>query len=71
MTSRDVTATEERLMIQPHFTGHRYGLHSAHGFFPARTASSRLAYRTRFCSEIFAAALQPAQWKTCDRFEAT
>jgi hypothetical protein len=48
-----------------------YGLHSPHGFFPAWTASPRVAYLTRFFSEIFAAALQSARWKTAEFFEAT
>ena len=29
-----------------------YGLHSWHGFFPVRIASSRVLYRTRLFSEI-------------------
>jgi hypothetical protein len=44
--------------------GLRSGLHSEHGLFPARTASSRLAYRTRFLAAIFAADLQSARWNT-------
>jgi hypothetical protein len=48
-----------------------YGLHSAHGFLPVRIASSRVLYRTRFLSEILAADLQPALWKTAEFFDAT
>jgi hypothetical protein len=45
-------------------------LHSWHGFFPDWTASSRVAYRTRFFAEIFAADLQPARWNTPEFLEA-
>ena len=44
--------------------GVAYGLHSAHGFFPAWIASSLVAYFTRFLSEIFIADLQSGLWKT-------
>ncbi len=55
----------------PHEPPRFYGLHSAHGFFPAWIASSRVLYRTRFFPEIFAADLHPALWKTAEFFDAT
>lgn len=44
-----------------------YGLHSAHGRFPARIASSLLANRWRFLTEILAADFR----KTSEFFDAT
>ena len=56
------------MMLSPRMP---YGLHSAHGFFPAWIASSLVLYLTTFFAEIFAADLQSALWNTPEFFDAT